>query len=773
MTGIKHEVEKLAPIILFLIVTLAFFGKVISSGNTLYGSDFIFYFYPVKHFLYEYICTNGSLPFWNPYLFSGTPFVANIQASMFYPLGFLYYLIPTEIAYLYSTILHCILGSIFMYRFMRSLSVSKPGSFLSGFIFIFNGYFMAHLYAGHLSFVQNYIWIPLIFLFAVRFMEFRKLKHALLGGLFLGVQILGGFPQIAFYTIISILLLCFYFVCKYGQKNKGLQRISKITTGTLVLLLTGFSMAAIQLLPTYEFAQLSTRVGGISYQFATSDSLPPVNLLTFLVPLLFGTPVDGTFWINDSTWEFWEYCGYVGIGALTITAITVRKLISDRLGLFFVMLIATTMFLALGKYNPVYPIIYHFPGFNNFRIPAQIIFLYIFSIAVLTGKGLDFLKGSKALSVRSKRIVFLVLFFFLPFMIWSYGFTDNFSNFLLQHIQFTGMTVEQIYRVASVISHAIFVSYGILLAVAVSLYLYDKESISYSVLATTLIFISIVDLGSFSSPMIQATDIKHLLNKGKSLNYITQNPIISRTAINGRCFIENAGLWYGFQDIQGYDPLILKRYMEYINRSQGLPPDDKVVNLHYVADFNNNLIRLLNLKYVVDCKEKRLWKIDPFTPRCYIVHSMLTKDKNEILDFLMEDQFDPLKVVIFEKENAPATFFPEEPIRVSREKCWITDYNNDEIKLVADMKAPGFLIMSEINYPGWQVFVDGTKESILTGNYLFRVVPLNTGCHDIHFIFSPPSFKIGAAISAISLIGVMAFLFLVRRKRPMPREETT
>ena len=56
---------------------------------------------------------------------------------MFYPLGFLYYMLPTDVAYLYSTIFHCILGTVFMYMFMRALSVSKSGAFLSGFIFIF------------------------------------------------------------------------------------------------------------------------------------------------------------------------------------------------------------------------------------------------------------------------------------------------------------------------------------------------------------------------------------------------------------------------------------------------------------------------------------------------------------------------------------------------------------------------------------------------------------------------------------------------------------
>ena len=772
MLSIKQKVGNFLPIIFLVLTSVAFFAKIICSGETLYGSDFLYYFYPIKRFAYDYVSTNGLLPLWNPYLFSGTPFIANIQASMFYPLGLLYYLIPTETAYLYSTVLHCIIGTIFMYMFMRSLSVSKSGAFLSGFIFIFNGYFMAHLYAGHLSFVQTYVWIPLIFLFFVRFTQSSCFRYVITAGLILGIQILGGFPQLVFYTILAAILFFFYSCCT-RIKIDGAQYLSKMAVAAGMFVLIGFSIAAIQLLPTYEFTQLSTRAEGVGYQFATMDSLPPRNLLTFFFPLLFGSPADGTFWISGATWEFWEYCGYVGIGALAIATITVRKVVSDHLGRFFIMLIVIALFLALGKYNPVYPVIYRLPGFNNFRIPAQIIFLYVFSIAVLTGKGLDFIKGSRALSMRTGQIVFYALFLFLPLIIWSYGFTDSFNNFLSQHIQLAGMTIEQISRIASVISRAIFMSYVILFAVAVSFYLYDKESLPYSMLAVTLIFISIVDLGSFSSPMIQVTDIKSLLNKGKSLHSITQSPIFSRTSINGRCFIENAGLWYGFQDVQGYDPLILKRYMEYINRSQGLSPDGKVVNLHYIGDFNNTLIRMLNLKYVVDCKEQRIGTVDPFMPRCYIVHHMDTKGKNEILDFMMEDQFDPLKVVVFEKGNAPATFFPEEPIPDLNEKCWITAYDNNEIRLVADMKAPGFLVMSEINYPGWRVFVDGTKKNILTGNYLFRVVPLNAGRHDIHFIFRPLSFKIGAAISVISLIGVMAFLFLIRRKRPLQKEGTT
>ena len=136
MRHVNQKFENALPIIFLVLMPAVFFAKIICSGETLYGSDFLFYFYPIKRFVYDYVSTNGSFPLWNPYLFSGTPFIANIQASMFYPLGFLYYLIPTETAYLYTTVFHCVVGTVFMYMFMRALSVSKSGAFLSGFIFI-------------------------------------------------------------------------------------------------------------------------------------------------------------------------------------------------------------------------------------------------------------------------------------------------------------------------------------------------------------------------------------------------------------------------------------------------------------------------------------------------------------------------------------------------------------------------------------------------------------------------------------------------------------
>src|SRR4030042_482761 len=217
----KNVVAIAGPPVIMMLWALFLFHDVLFTGRSLYGSDFVLQFYPWKKFVFDHLQSQGSLPFWNPYLFSGSPLIPNIQVSLFYPLGFLYYLMPPDIAYGYSTVLHFVLGSCFMYLFMRSLDVHPMGCLFSAIVFMLNGYFMAHLFAGHLSFVQNYIWIPLIFFFLNRFVERASLRDALAAGFSLGFQILGGFPQIAFYTILaSSLFVLLWGVLTRREKEK-------------------------------------------------------------------------------------------------------------------------------------------------------------------------------------------------------------------------------------------------------------------------------------------------------------------------------------------------------------------------------------------------------------------------------------------------------------------------------------------------------------------------------------------------------------------------
>ena len=123
----------------FLIFLPIFFGKVNLNGNLLvsfyppYGQNLpyknsgwdqlriYFPFYKVtldsiKHF---------QLPLWNPYAFSGHPHMADFQSAVFYPLNIAGLFLSQIASWHLLRITPTILGSFFMFLYLRNLTLKR------------------------------------------------------------------------------------------------------------------------------------------------------------------------------------------------------------------------------------------------------------------------------------------------------------------------------------------------------------------------------------------------------------------------------------------------------------------------------------------------------------------------------------------------------------------------------------------------------------------------------------------------------------------------
>jgi hypothetical protein len=761
MNGDKNKTKDVLVIMVFALGVLLFFQRFLLSRESLYGADFTLYFFPLKKFIHDHLLETGSLPFWNIYQFSGTPLIANIQASLFYPLGFLYYLLTPERAYVYSTIMHVMLGGIFMYGFMRALSVSASASFASAVVFSFNGFFMGHLYAGHLTFVQNYVWIPFIFYLVMRFSRERLLVYALCGGLLLGIQILGGFPQIAFYTILSS---CLYLVFSSAifLRLGAHKDISIVGLGIMIFLLLGFCVAAIQVFPTLQFTALSTRAGGVTYEMATYDSLNPKEVLAFIIPDIFGNAVDETYWRSPEVWHFWESCGYIGILPLLLALVKTRDRELRRFRFFFGMLAGLALFLALGKYNPLYPLVYRLPGFHSFRVPAQSIFLYVFAMAALAGIGMHQLtedawrlnKGLGLLFIGIGVLLCLLVVgvHFFPFRFFLVFF-KNFSEGPVTHANMASLYQ----RVSSSVDRS-----AVLFFVSLLLLLASKNKPSLrshlNILAPLIIA---VDLFVFGSQFAETVKISTPPEKERAIAELPKDPVQGRVITTGEFFGANDGLRYKFPSILGYDPLLMRRYVYYILSSQGYPPNDHVVNLGSLSQPESKLLKLLHVKKIF--LSGAVKDLDNELPYANIVSSVVIKGPEEILPFLKSDQFDPRRMVVLEQieDRKNSWEHATDPLVWD---CSVLDYRCGLISMKASVNHPGYLVLSEIYYPGWYATVDGKKAEILRGNYMFRVIPLEKGVHEIRLKFISWPFRIGALVSLLAII-VSAWAVMGRARK--------
>ncbi|MEJ2724431.1 MAG: YfhO family protein [Deltaproteobacteria bacterium] len=755
-----QKTADLVPVLLLFLLCVLFFSEIVIRGKQLYGSDFVQYFYPIKKFVRDAVLTSHGLPFWNPYLLSGTPFIANIQASMFYPFGILYYLLSPEKAYGFSTAFHCVLGSAFMYVFMRGVSMSRAAGFLSALIFGFNGYFMAHLFAGHLSFVQTYIWIPLVFHFLRRFMNGYLVRDIAAGGLVLGIQILGGFPQLAFYTILASVLFMLLYGFPTIRMGPTPRRLA-LFSGMAMVLVIAFAVAGVQLLPTLEFTRMSTRAGGVNYAMATYDSLHPKELLAFLMPDIFGNAVDSTYWRSKEPWHFWETCGYVGILPLFLAFIKVKRSEVQVLRRFFVVLFLLAVFLAFGKYNPLYPVIYRLPGFSSFRIPAQVIYLYVFAIAVLSGLGLDqIVKGSYKLNKAFYLFLFGAGVVLAVFMTGLHIYSYPFFSLLIKHFAESPVThvdIAAMYeRISSTINGSVFLFSLSLLLIGFGAYV----KIGRRLFAFLACVVLLVDIYSFSSQFITTYEFQAPKTKQDIVACLSKSPVSGRVVTNSHLFQANDGLKWEFPSVLGYDPLMLRRYVEFVLLSQGLPMDDHVVNLHRIHDVKARLLALLNIRQVV--MDGQVEAMESDMPYAQVVPNKVTVPSTEVLAFMNSEKFDPREVVVLEGER-----FSEDRIahqgKPGATSCKILRYTNEEIVIRVSTERDGYLVLSEVYYPGWQAAVNGKEVEVLCGNYIFRAIPVEAGDHEVHLSFVSWSVRIGVLLSLVGLSNCILLILPIKR----------
>jgi uncharacterized membrane protein YfhO len=71
---------------------------------------------------------------------------------------------------------------------------------------------------------------------------------------------------------------------------------------------------------------------------------------------------------------------------------------------------------------------------------------------------------------------------------------------------------------------------------------------------------------------------------------------------------------------------------------------------------------------------------------------------------------------------------------------------------------PGFLVLSETYYRGWEAWIDGRRAPVERVNYALRGLAVPAGEHQIKFVFRSPSFRNGAAYSLLGALLALAGL---------------
>jgi hypothetical protein len=248
------------------------------GGHLLMTGDNVQQNYPL-HVLVGSMLRHGQLPFWNPYLFSGTPLLAGFNAGAFYPLVGLFVILPDRAAWVATDVILFSLIGVGMYAFLRALALSTAACVLAAVTFVGSGVVLAQ--ANHVDMTEGFASIPFMLLAVLHIVRDGRWRWSVLLGLAGALVIFGGAPEAMLDEALLILT--------YAAMSAGLDRarwwrvLTRCGAGAALAL----SLAAVQWLPGITAIANSQR-SGLGSTFASSGSYPPTYGLLSLVPYLYG-----------------------------------------------------------------------------------------------------------------------------------------------------------------------------------------------------------------------------------------------------------------------------------------------------------------------------------------------------------------------------------------------------------------------------------------------------------------------------------------------------
>lgn len=696
---VRLKKQDFLTLLVFLGLVLYFFNQIIFFQKSFCFRDISRYFYPCK--LYAAEVFKGHLPLWNPYIFCGAPFLANLQSAVFYPLNLICCFPGFPWGFNFFFVFHYILAGIFVYLLCRRWEMSGISALFSCIAFTFGGYLVSVVDMS--STLCSVVWLPLILLsfdVSIDSSGRKRTLYTVLAGLFMSMEFLGGEPGIVFMTGV---LLVAYFFLKAGEISRNEKCYPWFILPLVFLVLAGIT--AFQWIPFYEFLRLSDRSAG-SYEALSVWSIPPSNFLSLLFPAYAG---DITFqqasWFDRS--QMWLKSFYPGILTLVFAGLAFCWRQKARLKWFMLVAAVVSALLSMGRYFPLHRLCSWIPGFGLIRYPARFMFLFSFCIALLAGFGLEGVL--RFLETRRHR-----------YSCWLGGLS---CLVLVLDLFATGKPLN--------------------LLVDNSSYTSQVENIK----------------------VVQNNGLDRILTLYSSdeVNYIHGKTFQEAFCNARKALYPDTLMPYRIYDADGYESLELYRHREFLGFMKRHPELRKIRYLDMMNVRNLVSFQELFSPFLEKVRDDyvKIYRRKNFLPRAYLVYAFEEAvSPEDALSRIKSDAFNPVKKVVIESkpDNLPSLQMAES----ASDQASVESYAPEKVVINACAKTGAVLVLSDTFYPGWKAAIDGKQAEIRQANYLFRAVFLPPGTHKIEFKFKPGSFITGCIISFLC-VAVIAGFWIINR----------
>ena len=703
----------------------------------------------------------GHFPLWNPYEYAGQPAVGDFQSAELYPPNLIFLFLPLTRAMNFSFLLHLLILGWGVGCWASRRGCHPLAAALAGLAMALSGPVFPRLYAGHLANVCTMAWAPWMLLALEAAWRGPALRPLLLAAAAVALQILGGHPQYVFYVAIAVGL---HAVVQSVADPAVRWRALPLTAAAY---LSGAALAAMQLAPGFAAAAESVRQGRLDYNFVRIFSFPPENLLTLIAPGFFGDLSAHYYW---GRCYLWEVVPFIGVAGIALAALAALDRVCGRRARGDLLVAGLLLLMALGDYTPLLHLLYDYaPGFDKFRALAKFTFPMALFAALALAAGADAVirgrLGPKIFAVLLSTAGALTLgagiyLWLRPASI--FGLIAGIQGSFNAYLTLAQVADAQFIHAAGIQAGRSLMQGGALLTgVGVAL-LIARWRAGWRWMPLVLLPMEMICFANANLATARLTD----LTPAPVRDFIMAHPgdyrVLTPARADDSYFLGASNLW-------GDDPLVLKRYAEFILFSQGLNP----YRAGQYAPFNvvSPLFGLVRFgaAFVPDSAQPGTFQIvynpQPLPRALLVSQYQVRPNRDAIFAGVRKPDFDPAKTVYLESEPTPRPLPDAAPGTVQ-----VSDITSDSLTIEADTPAPTLLLITDLYSRDWRARpLPGTAQThydILPADYIVRAIPLQAGHHHLIVEYAPPSFRAGLVISGLAWLAWAAGLGWVWRRTP-------
>ncbi|MGH2562690.1 MAG: hypothetical protein ACRDJH_26830 [Thermomicrobiales bacterium] len=751
------------------------------AGHTVLGQDSLTFHFTAYAYLGERL-SDFSIPVWNPYWFGGAPFAADPESGWTYlPAMILFSLLNVPLAIDTFLLLHLLIAGLGAYTLARILGMGVGAATVAAAAYEFTGVMYNRLPCCP-AYYQVAAWVPVMLIGAELALRSETWRRRL------GWWALAGFSLSQIFSVwlgqgaVYACLLLAAYLC-YRTLLDPADSVSTLSQRTVNLLLHGGSILALglglgaaALLPRLEFHARSNLADGYVGNLSWAANLGGWDLETASTALLSGSLYD--------------------VGGVTAALAFMGLLIAGRhyAAPFFGIL--SVAILALST-NTVTRWSEAFPVFGDLHphYPERITMIGAIGPAMLAGAAIAAAPRRRRTVVSAAAASSLVLLWLLMR-----------KQLEIEKIDLVRMvaTVAAIIAVVAllrfaplrpaVIALVLVLLFGDLFFAA-KWFRLDAPYGGYQTIA----------IEEYASANGAARFLQSRTGdeQGRFYGYDPdlrlgpeERPLYYRYHWGDpeahAIMANNRGTLLGIEDVQGYNPLQLQRYVDFIDAINGAPQDYHGANV-LQSGIDSPLLELLGARYVVipaepDASRADLtWLREQFPevyrddevailenrdalPRAWLVHDAHEVEPDQALEPLQDGSVNARETAVVEESPPPLA----PALAGSAEYVTILDESPEGLRIRVRANAPALLIVSVNNYPSWHATVDGQSAKIYAANHIQSAIAIPPGDHVVELGHRSRSLQIGLAITSLTAGGIggtiliSSLLVAVRGRMPIP-----